>query len=104
MPNPSNYFNPFAPCTQLAGLYYQPTFKKLMSKTEKVNTAFTRKFLKEYLMSFLMVCRLIDFALAALKFLMFKVCEITGISKIKFFNFSSTERVKQNQINKSINQ
>ena len=50
-----------------------------MSKTEKVNTTFTRKFLKEYVMSFLMVCKLIDFALSALKFLMFKVWEITGI-------------------------
>ena len=28
---------------------------------------------------------------------MFKVCEIIGISKIKFFSFSGTERVKKNQ-------
>ena len=27
------------------------------------------------------------------------VCRIIGISKIKFFNFSGTERVKQNQKN-----
>ena len=44
-----------------------------------------------------MVCRLIDFALVALKLLMFKVCVIIGISKIEFFNFFVTERVKQNQ-------
>ena len=28
---------------------------------------------------------------------MFKVCRITEISKIEFFNISGTERVKQNQ-------
>ena len=32
-----------------------------------------------------------------LKLLMFKVCVIIGISKIGFFNFSGTERAKQNQ-------
>ena len=41
-----------------------------------------------------MVCRLIDFALAVLKLLIFKVCVIIGISKIEFFNFSGTEKVK----------
>ena len=46
-----------------------------------------------------MVCRLIDFAVVVFKLLMFKVCVIIGISKIKFFNFSGTERVKQNQEN-----
>ena len=44
-----------------------------------------------------MVCKLIDFALVVLKLLMFKVCVIISISKIEFFNFCSTERVKQNQ-------
>ena len=44
-----------------------------------------------------MLCRLIDFALAVRKLFMFKVCEIIGISKIEFFDFSGTERVKQNQ-------
>ena len=35
---------------------------------------------------------------------MFKVCGIIGFSKMKFFNFSSTERVKHNtNINKYIN-
>ena len=49
-----------------------------------------------------MVCRLIDFALVVLKLLMFKVCVIVGISKIEFFNFSGTERVKEvNQDNGS---
>ena len=54
-------------------------------------------FLKEYLISFLMVFRLIDFALVVLKLRMFKVCGITGISKIEFFNLFRTERVKPNQ-------
>ena len=43
-----------------------------------------------------MISKLIDFALSVFCLLMFKVCGITGISKIKFFKFSSTERVKQN--------
>ena len=41
-----------------------------------------------------MAFRLIDFAFVVLKIFMFKVCGIIGISKIEFFNFSSTERVK----------
>ena len=44
-----------------------------------------------------MVCRLIGFSLVVLKLLELKVCEITGISKIEFLNFSDTESVKQNQ-------
>ena len=40
-----------------------------------------------------MLCRLIDFALVILELLMFNVCEIIGISKIQFFNFSGNERV-----------
>ena len=51
-----------------------------------------RTCLKEHSIGFLMVCRLIDFALVVLELLMFKVCGIIGISKIKFFNFSSNER------------
>ena len=37
--------------------------------------------------------RLIDFALALLWLLMFKVCGIIGFSKIYVFNFSGTERI-----------
>ena len=44
-----------------------------------------------------MVCRFIGFSLVVLKLLELKVCEITGISKIEFLNFSDTESVKQNQ-------
>ena len=44
-----------------------------------------------------MACGLIEFALVVLKLLMFKVCGIIGVSKIEFFYFSGTERVKQNQ-------
>ena len=44
-----------------------------------------------------MISRMIDLALVVLYFLMFKVCGIIGISKIEFFNFSGTERIKQNQ-------
>ena len=44
-----------------------------------------------------MITRLIDFAFVVFQLLMFKVCGIIGISKIEFFNFFGTERVKQNQ-------
>ena len=44
-----------------------------------------------------MVCRCIGFSLVVLKLLVLQVCEITGISKIEFLNFSDTESVKQNQ-------
>ena len=40
-----------------------------------------------------MVCMLIDFALAILKLIMFKVCGIIGVTKIEFSNISVTERV-----------
>ena len=46
-----------------------------------------------------MVCRLIDFALAALKLLMFKVCGMIGVTKIKFSNISGTERVNNSYQN-----
>ena len=51
-----------------------------------------------------MVCNLIDFVPVVFKLLMFIVCEITAISKIKVFNFSSTEtklnKVKVKKLNK----
>ena len=50
-----------------------------------------------------MVCRLIDFAVLVLKLLMLKVCRVIGISKIKFFNFSGSERVKENKQKKNNN-
>ena len=40
-----------------------------------------------------------DFTLVILKLLMFKLRVIIGISKIELFNFSRTERVKQNEKN-----
>ena len=49
-----------------------------------------------------MVSRLISFALVVIKLLMHKVCEVIGISKIKFLIFSCTEMVKQNQKNSKL--
>ena len=46
-----------------------------------------------------MISRLVDFALVVLYLLMFKIYGIIRISKIEFFNFSYTERVKQNKKN-----
>ena len=62
-----------------------------------VNTDLTRTFFKKYSIRFLLVCRLIDFAIVVLKLLMFKVCGIFGISEVEFFNFSCTETVKENR-------
>ena len=42
-----------------------------------------------------MECRLRDFALVFLKWLMFKSFIIIGISKIEFLSFSGTDRVKK---------
>ena len=87
-------FNPFALCAPLGGSQYQPTFGEQYLERSKSKHCFDRAFLKEYSASFLMVCRLVAFSIAILKLLMFKVCVIIGISKIKFFNFFGTERVK----------
>ena len=65
-----------------------------ISKTVSVNIAFTGTFFKEYLISFLMVSRLIDFALSVLNKLMYQVCRIIGISKIKFFNLNKIKKIK----------
>ena len=68
-----------------------------ISKTVRANNAFATRFFKEYSKQFLMLFRLIELALVVLKLLMLKVCVIIGISKIKFFNVSCIERVKQNK-------
>ena len=64
-----------------------------ISKRIRVNIAITRAFFKEHLISFLIVCKLIDLALVVLKLLIFKFCGIIGISKIEFFNFSGNEKI-----------
>ena len=64
-----------------------------ISKRIRVNIAITRAFFKEYLISFLIVCKLIDLALVVFRLLIFKVCGIIVISKIEFFNFSGNEKV-----------
>ena len=46
-----------------------------------------------------MVCRLTDLALIVLTLLVFKVCVSIGISKIEFFNFFGTERLKKKKKN-----
>ena len=89
--------NPFAPCASLGGSQYRSTFREQCLENGKSKNCLCQAFFKKYSTSFLMVCRLIEFALVVLKLLMFKVFAIIGISKIEFFNFSGTERVKQNQ-------
>ena len=65
--------------------------RKILDLFQRVQ--WPRTFFEEYSIRFLIVCKLINLALVVLKFLMFKVCGIIGISKIEFFNFSGTERV-----------
>ena len=69
-----------------------------ISKTVKLNIAFTNKSFKEYSISFLMICRLIEFALLVLQLLMLKVCGIIGISKIETFIFPVLKRLSMNYV------
>ena len=64
-------------------------------ETIRVSVAFTQIFFKEYSISFLMLCRLINFALAVLILLMFKVCGIIGISKSRLSNFPVLKQLKK---------
>ena len=82
--------NPFASYPGIG--IYRPTFGQQYLDNGKSNYCLYR-FLKECSISFIMVRRLIDFALVVLKLLMFKVCAIIDFSKIEFFDFSGTERV-----------
>ena len=66
-----------------------------ISKALRINIAFVGTIFKEYLTSFLIICRLIEFALVALKLLIFKVCVIIGISKMELFSFPSTEGLRK---------
>ena len=54
-------------------------------------------FLKGYLISFPVISSLIDIDLMVLYLFMFKVCGIIEVTKIEFFNYSRTERVKLKQ-------
>ena len=65
-------------------------------QVDRLCTSVSQVFFNEYLVTFLMASKLIDFALLPLKLLIFEVCGIIGISKIEFLTFSGTERVKQN--------
>ena len=82
------------PVTSCAGYNTNLASKSNISEKMRANIAFTTPSFKEYSISFLMISRLIDFALAVLQLLMFNVCGVIGISKIMLFNFSGTERDK----------
>ena len=93
--------NLFFPGTICAGLTAKLPSIANISKMVRVNIVFTTTFLKKYLISLLMTCRLIDFSIRILQLLMFKVCGIIGISEIEILNFSSTERAKWNNVQTS---
>ena len=54
------------PVPHWAGDNSDPPSDSNISKAVRVNIAFTQTFFKKYSISFLMVCRLIDFALVVL--------------------------------------
>ena len=86
--------NTFAPCDTLCESLYRLTYKQQYLKNFESNHCFYRTFYKDHSISFLMISRLMDFALVVLWLLVFKVCGIMGISKVVLFNFFGTERVK----------
>ena len=67
------------------------TLNSNISKTVLVNVAFTITFVRRYSISYDIQ---VDFQFMVLYLLMLKVYEIIRISKIKFFNFTETERVQ----------
>lgn len=66
-------------------------------KLTRLIIVIANRFWKEYAVSFLMKFILIDLVPIVHYLLIFKVCEIMGISKIKFFNFFLNESVEQNK-------
>ena len=89
----STSFRLLVPCTLLDVCKCRPTFRQQYLESGKSKHCLYGTFFKEYSISFLMVCRLIDIALVLLKLSMPKVRGIIGISKIKLLNFSCAERV-----------
>ena len=77
--------------------YYQSAFEEQYQQSDDSKHCLGIVFLKGCLMSFLMISRLIDFALMILQLFMLKVCAIIEVTNIDFFNYSRTERIKQNQ-------
>ena len=77
-------------CDLLEGSRSRP-----ITKTVKVNFTITNSFMKDYSINLLMISRLKYFPLAVLQSLMFNVYGNFGISKIEFFIFFRTERLKQ---------
>ena len=75
--------------TSWAGHNTNLTSNCKISKTARENIAFKKEkhFLEEYSISFLMISRLIGFAVVVLQLFVFKVCGIIGISKIVFSKF-----------------
>ena len=65
-----------------------PTSSSNILKTVRLNIVITGTLFKQYLISFVVNCRLIYFALVVLQLLMFKVCRIVRTSKIEFFSFA----------------
>ena len=66
------------------------------------NIVFMSTYSEDLSKNFPKICKLIYFPLVVLHLLVFKICGIIGILKFKIFNFSSTEKVRQNQKNSKV--
>ena len=77
-----------------------PTYLRAATSRKRLEQTLPlhKRFFKEYLISFLIILRLIDFATVILQLLMFKVCGITGISKIEFL----LEKLNYQQMSKTL--
>ena len=85
------YLTLLLPGTGCAGLNNNLPSNSNISKTVRVNIAFKKTFFKDISISFLMISRLIDFALVVPYLLVFKVCGI-----VRIIQLTAIERIKQN--------
>ena len=86
-------------CPPLGGWLYQLIFKQWYLKNRESKQYFHQHVFEEYLISFLLIPRLIDFADVALQLLMFKVYRNFGTSKLNcpiVLEVKVKQRIKQN--------
>ena len=80
----------------LGGRLYQLIFKQWYLKNRGSKQYFHQHVFEEYLISFLLIPRLIDFADVALQLLMFKVYRNFGTSKAELFNCPGSKSKTKN--------
>ena len=83
-------------CPPRGGRLYQLIFKQWYLKNRGSKQYFHQHVFEEYLISFLLIPRLIDFADVALQLLIFKVCRNFGTSKAELFNCPGSKSKTKN--------